>query len=269
MSTLAVPPAVADRPVRRITRHLRTVRADVFQVTEKIYLPEHVLPRHAHQRANVTFFLSGAMVESAGAAREVARAGSWVTKPADVEHANRVGRHGARVLEVVFEDGTAIPGLGYAWRHGGPEAVTFLRIYRELRLGDANAALIISGLLHELLAGGDEATGTGPAWVGEVRDRLHDAGARTPSLRELARAFDVHPTYLARAFRRRYGCSIGDYARRLRVERAARRLARRSPQGLSGIALDEGFADQSHLTRTFRAHTGMTPGTYREFIRSD
>jgi AraC-like DNA-binding protein len=34
------------------------------------------------------------------------------------------------------------------------------------------------------------------------------------------------------------------------------------------IALEAGFSDQSHLTRVFRALTGMTPATYRQRRRS-
>ena len=33
---------------------------------------------------------------------------------------------------------------------------------------------------------------------------------------------------------------------------------------LSHVALDLGFASQSHFTRLFSAGTGMTPGTYRK-----
>jgi len=32
---------------------------------------------------------------------------------------------------------------------------------------------------------------------------------------------------------------------------------------LAAIAQETGFADQSHLTSTFRRETGLTPGRYR------
>jgi len=34
-------------------------------------------------------------------------------------------------------------------------------------------------------------------------------------------------------------------------------------EGISAIALRAGFADQSHFTRTFKRHTGLTPQAYR------
>jgi AraC-like DNA-binding protein len=38
---------------------------------------------------------------------------------------------------------------------------------------------------------------------------------------------------------------------------------------LSQVAYAAGFADQSHLTRTFRRATGYTPGLYRRLRGAD
>jgi AraC family transcriptional regulator len=72
----------------------------------------------------------------------------------------------------------------------------------------------------------------------------------------------VHPDHLARAFKLRFGLPIGSYLRRLRLDWAATRLES-NEQAISAIALAAGFADQSHFTRTFRRHTGLTPHEYR------
>nr|WP_202329241.1 AraC family transcriptional regulator [Mesorhizobium sp. L-8-3] len=62
--------------------------------------------------------------------------------------------------------------------------------------------------------------------------------------------------------RRRFGCTIGHYVRQRRVEFGCHRLAA-SLDPLSEIALDAGFADQSHFTNTFRRLVGMSPGVFR------
>jgi AraC-like DNA-binding protein len=67
---------------------------------------------------------------------------------------------------------------------------------------------------------------------------------------------------LARAFRRRYHCTMGDYVRRQRIERAKQQL-RNSRARLAEIAAANGFADQSHFSRLFRHYTGMTPSHFR------
>jgi AraC family transcriptional regulator len=48
-----------------------------------------------------------------------------------------------------------------------------------------------------------------------------------------------------------------------RVERVKRLLAT-TDCSLASIALDTGFYDQAHLTRTFKRLEGVTPGTYRD-----
>jgi AraC family transcriptional regulator len=101
-----------------------------------------------------------------------------------------------------------------------------------------------------------------PPWLARVRERLHDDFADAPTLDALARIARVHPGHLTRVFRRHYGRSIGEYLRDLRLEWTARRLAT-SDEPLIAIAAAAGFADQSHLTRAFKARFGCTPGRYR------
>jgi AraC family transcriptional regulator len=104
------------------------------------------------------------------------------------------------------------------------------------------------------------------AWLVQARDRLHADVAARPSLGELAASVGVHPVTLARAFRRAFGCTVGEYLRRLRIERAAGQLAS-STQPLAEIALAAGFADQSHFSNVFRRRVGMSPSAYRREVR--
>ena len=64
-----------------------------------------------------------------------------------------------------------------------------------------------------------------------------------------------------------FGETVGDQLRRLRLVRAMR-LLRESDAPLSRVALDAGFADQSHMTRTLRGMLGVTPGQMRRTLRS-
>ena len=50
--------------------------------------------------------------------------------------------------------------------------------------------------------------------------------------------------------------------RRLRIEYAKIQLLR-TDEPLAAIAVDSGFADQSHFTRTFARVEGTTPGRFR------
>lgn len=65
---------------------------------------------------------------------------------------------------------------------------------------------------------------------------------------------------LARAFRRLFGTSPHRYLVGRRLAHARSRIA--AGEGLAEAAAASGFADQSHMTRHFRARYGITPGRF-------
>ncbi len=101
-------------------------------------------------------------------------------------------------------------------------------------------------------------------WMPRALALLRDA--KTPTVSTLAAAAGVHPVHLGRGFRQAFGCTPSSYLQHLRLERAAIRL-RRTDLPLAGIADTSGFADQSHMTRAFRAAYRTTPARYRAAFR--
>jgi AraC family transcriptional regulator len=85
------------------------------------------------------------------------------------------------------------------------------------------------------------------------------------TLRNVANSAGVHPVYFAAVFRRFNGCSVGEYMRRRRIE-YARKLLGNPKIPLAQIALEAGFADQSHFTRTYKRFTGRAPSQDRTFL---
>src|SRR5262249_39634372 len=129
------------------------------------------------------------------------------------------------------------------------------------------SALSVEGLALEILAAFSRQTENAPeaylpGWLRDAKDLLHDRFAETITLNEIAEQVGVHPVRLARAFRQRYGCSLGEYQRRLRLEHACRQLVT-TGCSLADIALGAGFADQAHFSRVFKKHTGLTPAKFR------
>ena len=104
-------------------------------------------------------------------------------------------------------------------------------------------------------------TTTTPPWLERIREVIHDTTGST-SVEDLAREAGVHRVHLARTFRDHYGVPVTRYARQVRVQSALTLLATGSIS-LSQLALEAGFADQSHLTREVRAAVGSTPGAIR------
>ncbi len=78
----------------------------------------------------------------------------------------------------------------------------------------------------------------------------------------LARLAGVSPRQLERVFARTFGESPRACLRRLRLERAARRL-RTARRGILVIALEAGFSSHEAFTRSFKRRFGHTPAAYR------
>ncbi len=99
-----------------------------------------------------------------------------------------------------------------------------------------------------------------------ARDLLHDEPG-PQSLSDLARRIGLHPVYVARSFRARFRCTVGEYVRCLRVERG-RRLLHHTRLALCEVAAQAGYSDQSHMTREFRRAFDQSPGAYRRLSRA-
>jgi AraC family transcriptional regulator len=81
-------------------------------------------------------------------------------------------------------------------------------------------------------------------------------------IRELADVVAFSKSHFSRAFKRSLGLPPMAYVAARRVERAKVMMTSTSEQ-LTEIALASGFADQSHLNRSFRRVVGMSPGLWR------
>ena len=104
--------------------------------------------------------------------------------------------------------------------------------------------------------------GREPVAVIVAKEYLRANYRRTVSIKEVASAAGLSQAHLIRAFRRAVGIPPYAWLIQLRIERAKALLA--AGRSIAGVALDLGFADQSHLSRTFKSFTGVTPARYAE-----
>ncbi len=250
--------------------------AGSLSLCRSAYAARAVIGAHSHGAAYLCLSISGGFREGSGSGEREVVAGSAVLHRQGETHADRFGERASSCLNVSF------PGAGWdlvgEWlsregpaQYASPGEVGPLvgRLAQEFRLRDEASELALEGLAMELLAHflrQDRRTLRGPpAWMAETLERLRCQ--ERVSLSELARAAGVHPSTLAREFRRSQGTSPGEYRRRWRLARALEAL-RTSDAPLAQIAACAGFADQSHLTRALRSALGISPAAYRRQARS-
>jgi AraC-like DNA-binding protein len=159
-----------------------------------------------------------------------------LTMPTGATHGARFGPKGARIVIVKpkkpSDRVTGCLDRLVELRESGLSWLAW-RLAGELHVADAAAPLAAEGFALELLAatsretrGADRPVGRPPAWLGCAEEMLRARVGDCVTLGELADAVGVHPTHLARVFRARYGVSVGEYGRRVRLAWAATEVAR-------------------------------------------
>jgi AraC family transcriptional regulator len=250
---------------------LTSASVNGFELSELRFPDGYIQGAFEPERPYLAVVLSGALEKTFVGRRMSLEGGSALTMPAGAKHGARFGSSGARIVIVMSKDANGcfehlveLNGRELGW--------LATRLAGELRAADTAAPLAAEGYALELLAATTRETSTerragrDPAWLKEAEEYLRESKGETVGLGDLAKAINVHPTHLARTFRARYGVSVGEYGRRLRLARAATELAR-TETPLSLIATEAGFADQSHFTRVFRRYVGTTPARFREATR--
>ncbi|MBD2260419.1 AraC family transcriptional regulator [Pseudanabaena sp. FACHB-2040] len=96
--------------------------------------------------------------------------------------------------------------------------------------------------------------------VNQLQIYLQERYSENIALEDLAQLADLPPLKLLRVFRRVTGLPPHAYLIQVRVNQAKRRLAKGQP--IVEVAMETGFADQSHLNRHFKRLVGVTPGQY-------
>ena len=246
---------------------------------QTVYAPEFKMRAHAHKNGFLYLVLAGGLTEVCGGRTRTALPSTVIFHPPSQVHANRFLDTGARTFSVELETRwldrlpahTVALGAPAYFRDGRMVGLA-AHLYQEAHQTDAASGLVLEGLALEILGetarrGATTSERRPPRWLQEARDLLHAQFSASLTLGEIAAVAGVHPVYLSSMFRQQFGCTIGDYVRRLRIDEACRRLVR-SELPLAEIALEAGFANQSHFARTFKRFTGLTPSEYRRTFSS-
>lgn len=97
--------------------------------------------------------------------------------------------------------------------------------------------------------------------VEAARSMLEERYMDKVGLDDLSRAACLSKYHLLRVFRRELGLTPHEYQQQLRLNRAKELLLAGMSQAEAAAAT--GFSDQSHFSKKFKAHAGVTPGEYR------
>jgi AraC family transcriptional regulator len=247
-------------------------------LTETRHSPGARLPRHCHEHAYFCLIRRGTYREEYGGRQRLCSPRMVAFHPPGEIHAEHIDAEEVWSFNIEISPSWTgrFPGATLPLDQPFESSVASIlclasRVFDEFKHFDASSPLIVEGLTLELLGTCDrQARGETvvPRWLRHVSDRIREHCTESWDLGKIAAEAGVHPGYLATAFRRHFGCTVGEFVRRERIALACRDLAR-ADVSLADIATLAGFADQSHFTRTFRRQIGMTPAAYRKMRHRD
>jgi AraC family transcriptional regulator len=164
----------------------------------------------------------------------------------------------AVVPQLHFND-VRIEHIGWAVKAELESRDPFGRIYGE-GLGVALAAQLLRHYVRVPEGRGNEALSR--KRLARTLDYVHANVAGDLSLFALASVAGISPSHFKSLFKQTLGMAAHQYVIRTRVERAAE-ILQRDDSPLADVALQAGFANQSHLARCMRRLMGVTPAQLR------
>lgn len=283
MHSVSQQQAAEATPVSRVekTRFWRDRRFRQMECLTASFITHEFSP-HSHDTFSIGAIENGCQVAMIRGEREHTGPGAlYLINPGEVHDGHPGAPEGYR-YRMIYPDMTVLTEIiedmtGRAF-HGSPSfarqlltdqplAAAFNRAHRAIEEGTAlEGEEGMYGVLATMFArhGSDIIRAPDyqePLAMRRVKDYIVSHFDEEIGLEALAKVAGLSRAHMIRAFRKHYFITPHAYQTDLRI-RHARRLLRAGATP-SDTAAACGFADQAHLTRHFKARTGLTPAVFR------
>ncbi len=224
---------------------------------------------HAHEKYHLSLVLQGGNLESRKGEDIQVLPGSIMLYNKEEIHRNRHTAFPSENLNIEIDDHffvkNEVSTLDFRTSVLKNTEVQFqlLKIYKELRVNDVSSSNSIHLSLLTLFSVYNKVSCHVPNWVNVIRELLCDRWDEFLTLEELSLELKMHPVTISKYFSKYFNCTLGEYMRRIKIEKAILFL-KHSNKPLTEIAFTCGFSDQSHFTKTFKLNTGFKPNEFRQ-----
>lgn len=247
-----------------------------FTITENNFAAGMRIPRHEHVHSHVTCIISGGFVETYDSKVLRCTPGSVLNVPKGQPHSDEIGPEGAHTLSIEFSpefhrrvDGAVEFLEMAAVLNDATTSRLIEKIYAEFRAADPASLMALASLSLSLLTHAERSLRkeyqAEPEWMKRVMGILHSRTDQPLQISQIAAEVGVHEAHLSRTFRKIHGCTVGEYARWLKLE-AAKGLLAGGKGTVAEIAAELGFYDQAHFSREFSRAYGIAPSKYRKMM---
>jgi PAS domain S-box-containing protein len=142
-----------------------------------------------------------------------------------------------------------------------------LIVFSKIPLRNRQGKIIgVAGIHREIE--GMRATPTSYGRFSRAIEYLHTHYSQPVTTRQLARKVGISISQFDRQFRKLFSTTLHQYLVRLRLQ-AAIRLLTIGEKSITEVAMEVGFYDHAHFTRTFTKLMGIAPLAYRKQYQSE
>lgn len=272
--------SVCHQDCKQQNRRKILKRADheAVTITEVFYHRDQEMRKHSHSLPHLGIALSDGCYHQVGTAKaERGIPGDLHYLPAGENHAFKFDsdtrcillRINPPILAKVKDCTTGIPAKA-GKQSGRTFNVIAQRVLSEVELDDDLSPLAVECLVTEALLeihrGSRSSSKISPV-VLRARELLNEGLSHPLRLGTIATQIGMHPAHLAREFRKAFHCTMSEYLRQLRVQKA-KLLLPRNQITLGEVGQHCGFCDQSHFCRCFKQIVGVSPLAYKRQTRT-
>lgn len=225
---------------------------------------------HYHENPHLCMLLQGEDKEKRNGLSYIRNCGEVFFYPAGEPHATIEQKRLRKNFVIEFEEpflkmyGLSQSTLEMSLHQNMHAKFQLLKLLHELEFVDSYQTLSIEASVLSLLKTPVQHTEKSiPKWNKLVQEVLWENWNTTVSLQDLSNAVHIHPVTISKYFYKYNHCTLGEYIRRIRVEKSIP-LIKNSEMKLVEIAYHCGFADQSHFIRVFKETTGFLPAELRK-----
>jgi AraC family transcriptional regulator len=226
---------------------------------------------HSHKNAHLTLFLKGGTIEKRKTKTHSVSSGTVLFYHSDELHLNQDTLFPSKNINIeidethfkefkITEDILNISAANII-----KTKLLILKIYNESLIRDDFSSDSINMLLSDYASSNNyfEQFLKCPNWVHLLYELLNDCWNENPNLNDLSKILNINPISISKHFPKYFGCTFGEYMRRLKVDRSIN-FIQNSSHSLTEIGLICGFSDQSHFIRTFKQQTGFLPNFFKK-----
>jgi AraC-like DNA-binding protein len=254
-------------------KEIRALENDCFKWTLNSYESGTIVQKHHHENNYLSLLINGNYNEKNKYENTIIETGSLIFRPSQYSHCHDLKVNHYSAFNIEFKENWKqqvdfnfkLPSKSIIYKAGCFSSVYklfyyFINNYTEDFLSEFVLDWLVEVNKNPLL-------NTSLPWLKKTKEILEKELDVHHTIQSISEKVFIHPIYLAGAFKKKTGSTIGEYQMKVKLEKAVLLLFN-TKKPVNEIAFEAGFYDAAHLINSFRAVYQTTPNKFRALRKS-